>query len=353
MVAAKAGVEKAGEESFAKRQSGMLAEGFSFSGYERDGLYVNLGQGKYENISGISGIDAISDGRAAVYADFDNDGDTDVFLSNIQDQAFALFRNNVGSKSAFLRVNLVGGASGRDAYGAVVRVGSSAGTLTKIKSGGSGFLAQHDPRLLFGLGTDTVAQWVEVTWPSGTVQRFEQVPINTAVTLTEGSEELVVMAEKRFSLPNPLTEAEKLSRSLKIKVGDRFPKLDMRDMDGEIVSFDGVTSKTKVLVNLWATWCVPCRKEMPELELLHAQGKFAVVGINLDNPEQLTKVKPHLKRMGISYENLTRGRGVIESIYAGEELFVPISFLLDENGVVLEIFSGWSAEIKTRLTTWQ
>src|SRR5829696_9950903 len=141
----------------------MFGQGFSFSGYERDPPYLNLGGKKFTDISGVSGIDSITDGRAGVFADFDNDGDLDVFVTTIQGQAHLLFRNNVGQENNWLRVALEGSgktAGGRDAFGAVVRVKTSQGTLTKIKSGGSGFVSQHDPRLLFGLGGDERAQEV-------------------------------------------------------------------------------------------------------------------------------------------------------------------------------------------------
>ena len=149
----------------------MFGQGFSFSGYERDPLFLNLGNRKFVDISGCSGIDSVTDGRAGVFADFDNDGDLDVFSTTIQGQSHLLFRNNVGQDNRFLRVALEGGTSiGRDACSAVVRVRTSAGTLTKTKAGGSGFISQHDPRLLFGLGTDERAASVEVTWPDGTVE---------------------------------------------------------------------------------------------------------------------------------------------------------------------------------------
>ena len=146
----------------------MSEQGFSFSGYERDLLSLNLGGKKYLDISGISGLDSLSDGRAAVFADFDNDGDLDVFLTTPQDQTHLLFRNNIGQENNWLRIALEGGpGAGRDAFGAVVRVRTTAGTLTKVKSGGSGYMSQNDPRLLFGLGSDERAEWIEVSWPNG------------------------------------------------------------------------------------------------------------------------------------------------------------------------------------------
>ena len=60
----------------------MFGEGFSFSGYERDPLYLNTGARKFIDISGVSGIDSITDGRAGVFADFDNDGWEDIYTPN-------------------------------------------------------------------------------------------------------------------------------------------------------------------------------------------------------------------------------------------------------------------------------
>ena len=81
----------------------MFGQGFSFSGYERDPLYLNLGGKTFTDISGVSGIDSITDGRAGVFADFDNDGDLDVFSTTIQNQVHLLFRNNVGQNNNYVR----------------------------------------------------------------------------------------------------------------------------------------------------------------------------------------------------------------------------------------------------------
>jgi hypothetical protein len=163
----------------------MRSERLSWSGYERDALYLNLGTGRYLDISGVSGLDSPTDGRVLVYADFDDDGDPDVFLETVEGERF-LFRNNVGQDSRWIRVALEGSRCGRDAFGTTVRVASSAGIQTKVKSGGEGYLSQHDPRLLFGLGADRVARSVEVTWPSGQKQRYDNVPAGTYLKIVEG-----------------------------------------------------------------------------------------------------------------------------------------------------------------------
>lgn len=330
----------------------IFEEGFSFSGYERDALYLNLGNKKFLEISGVSGLDSISDGRGAVFADFDNDGDLDVFLTTIQGQTHLLFRNNVGQENNYLRISLEGAGAGRDAYGAVVRVGTSAGTLTKIKSGGSGYLAQHDPRLLFGLGREEQAEWVEVTWPGGEVERFEagfQAGSSWLLRRGEGRAQRLSLAQAQ--LPDPLSRAERFAYGLKIEVGEFLPDIPVKDLNGNKTLLQAELRRgRRTLINVWATWCAPCVREMPELESLRpsfAEQGIDLVGLNVDTDRQ-ADIAAFLARTGVQYRNYTGGPAAIEQFYATDELQVPMSVLLDENGVVIEIIPGWSRETRDR-----
>lgn len=333
----------------------MFGEGFSFSGYERDPLYLNTGAKKFVDISGVSGIDSITDGRAGVFADFDNDGDLDVFSTTIQGQAHLLFRNNVGQENNWLRVALEGGrASGRDAFGAVVRLKTSAGTLTKTKAGGSGFISEHDPRLLFGLGRDAAARSIEVTWPTGRVERFEgDFKAGASVLLREGSGRAEALALGRTRLPDPLTRAEAFARGLRVGVGRAVPDLALKSMDGRQSTLRSLLKPgRRLLVNVWATWCTPCRVEMPELEHLRAPlaaNGVDLVGLNVDS-EPNVDVRGFLRENRVGYPVYTGGVPAIEGLYATDELSVPMSILIDEHGVVREIIPGWSPATRKRFS---
>ncbi len=335
-------------------QSELISQkGFSFSGYERDGLFLNLGNKKFMDISGVSGIDSITDGRAAVFADFDNDGDYDVFLTTIQGESHLLFRNNVGKNNNWLRVSLEGGKDvGRDAFSSVVRVKTSAGTLTKIKSGGSGFISQHDPRLLFGLGKDERAQSIEVTWPNGKVEKFTgEMKARTSLLLREGAGRTEVLNLKSAKLPDPLTRDEELASGLKIAPGRPMPDLQLSTIGGGTTSLRRqLKPGRRTLVNVWATWCLPCASEMPELQALSA--KFSsrgidVLGLNVDT-EPGADVKGFVSEQRVSYPIFIGGVKAVAQLYATDDMRVPLSIVLNDRGVVTELISGWSARTQRR-----
>lgn len=330
----------------------MFGQGFSFSGYERDPLFLNLGNRKFVDISGCSGIDSVTDGRAGVFADFDNDGDLDVFSTTIQGQSHLLFRNNVGQDNRWLRVVLEGGpALGRDAWSAVVRVRTSAGTLTKTKAGGSGFISQHDPRLLFGLERDEVAASVEVTWPDGTVEPFTG-PFAAGATVRlvrgRGRAERVRLASAR--LPDPMTRAEAMASELHAKVGQPVPDLRVTGLDGRPTTLRHLaTPGRRLLVNLWATWCVPCRKEMPELEAMRArlaERGIDLVGVSVDTDADAPVAE--YARARVTYPIYRLDPAETGRLYTSDEITVPLSFLVEPDGRVAELVPGWSDASRRR-----
>ncbi len=331
----------------------MFGQGFSFSGYERDPLYLNLGTKKFVDVSGVSGIDSITDGRGGVFADFDNDGDLDVFSTTIQNQAHLLFRNNVGQDNNFLRIVLEGDKkTGRDAFGAVVRVKTSAGTLTKIKSGGSGFISQHDPRLLFGLGKDSRAEWIEVTWGGGEVEKFAGEAISGAtLILKKGGGKIESVKLTKANLPDPLTKAEIFAQSLKIKIGKPLPDFGLKTLAGAASSMNKQRKAGRqTLINVWATWCVPCAAEMPELEKMRpllAARKIDLIGLNVD-AEKNANVKGYVAGKRVTYPIFIGGTTAIEQIYATDELSVPLSILVDDKGIVTDLIPGWSRETRRK-----
>jgi len=335
----------------------LFDKGLSFSGFERDGLFRSGGDGTFLDVSGVSGLDSISDGRGCSFADLDNDGDLDVVMTPVQGQARLLFRNNVGQENGFVRVSLEGTTSARDAFGTVVRLRHQSGdaTQTKIKLGGSGFVSTSDPRLHFGLGADVDPSErfeLEVHWPSGLVQVIRDVGAGESLHLVEGREHRLV-TERRSTLPDPEDGQGRLMRSLQFGRNEALPAIEVVDVeDGRSIPLASLVGKgRKTLINVWATWCVPCAVEMPELANLHPRlqrNGIDLLGISLDF-DALLSVRSYLSAREIPYPNVLLSEGDLPRMFSTDQVAVPMSLLLDEQGRLIELISGWSAQTKQRL----
>jgi hypothetical protein len=114
-------------------------------------------------------------GRGAAFGDIDNDGDLDIVVSNVGQNAYVL-RNDGGNRRNWLGIQLVGGKSNRDGIGARIRVVSSSGVIQYFTVNTAvGYLSASDKRVNVGLGDDPVAKLIEIRWPSGIVQKFDNV----------------------------------------------------------------------------------------------------------------------------------------------------------------------------------
>ncbi len=347
-------MEQAGNSDYQNHHMSEIFErGMSFSGFERNGLYINRGDSTYLEISGASGLDSITDGRGCSFADFDNDGDSDVVITPVQEVARLLFENNVGQDNGFIRVSLTGTRSGRDAFGTVVRLTSHLGIQTKIKLGGSGFLSASDPRLIFGLGPSD--SWLsnyelEVTWSSGLEETISGVRPGESIHLTEGQGEAELVNERRVTLPEPEATSDRIFRTLAFKPGDPMPALTLTPLESTpAVSAPSILAPgRKTLLKFWATWCAPCAVEIPELARLFeplSKAGVDLVGISLDFG-QAAKVQSYLKERSIPYENYILSEKDVARIFSSEQVTVPLTLLLDERGRVVRAFSGWSAETR-------
>jgi enediyne biosynthesis protein E4 len=124
-------------------------------------------------------------GRGAAFGDLDNDGDIDIVLSNVGQNAVVL-RNEGGNQNRWLQIRTAGTRSNRDGIGCRVKVSTASGpTQYFTVSTAVGYLSASDKRLTVGLGRDPVATLVEIRWPSGLVQRFENVKAGQTLTATE------------------------------------------------------------------------------------------------------------------------------------------------------------------------
>jgi hypothetical protein len=113
-------------------------------------------------------------GRGMAIGDIDNDGKIDAVVTTNGGPAHVL-RNETKTSNHWLTVKLVGHKSNRDGIGAVVKITTAKGQQWVTVTTASGYLSSSDPRAHFGLGTESVAQSLEIQWPSGIVQVLKDV----------------------------------------------------------------------------------------------------------------------------------------------------------------------------------
>ena len=150
-------------------------------------LFRNLGGGKFEELQDLAGpaIDESHSSRGVAFGDFDNDGDVDILIVNMNEPP-SLLRNDLAGGGNWLKVLLQGTKSNRSAIGAKVTVSYGSRKQSQAVLAQSSYLSVNDRRLHFGLGPETKAS-VEVHWPSGAVEAVEAVEVNRLLVIREGS----------------------------------------------------------------------------------------------------------------------------------------------------------------------
>ena len=151
-------------------------------------VFRNVDGARFEDVSGRSGAGALAahSSRGAAFGDFDNDGDVDVLVFNMNEPP-SLLRNDLRGGRGWIDVKLQGTRSDRAALGATVRVTSNGRTQARVALSQSSYYSHDDLRLHFGLGTATRADTIEVRWPSGSVETVRDVPGGRVVTIREGA----------------------------------------------------------------------------------------------------------------------------------------------------------------------
>jgi enediyne biosynthesis protein E4 len=165
-------------------------------------LFRNQGNGKFVETTKLTGIASLPPrvGRGVAFADFDNDGFMDIIVANNGDAPVLL--HNSGNRNHFLNLKLVGTKSNHDAMGARIRI--VAGGVSQIReiSGGGSYLSQSELRAHFGLGKNLRADSVEIKWPSGQADLFQNVPADQFYRIEEGGHQL---QRQQFSRPSSAT----------------------------------------------------------------------------------------------------------------------------------------------------
>jgi len=146
------------------------------SGYQSKRLWLNDGAGKFVDVAQAVGVGDIYDGRAVALADLWNRGVLDVIVTN-QRGPLLIYKNTVAPENKWIDFELEGTRSNRSALGAEVKVFWSGRQQVQTVSGGSGFCAENQRRLHFGLGRNVQLEKAVIRWPSGKIQTIENPAI--------------------------------------------------------------------------------------------------------------------------------------------------------------------------------
>jgi hypothetical protein len=151
-------------------------------------MFRNFGKGQFDKVSDSLGPDFMRPiaGRGLATADYDNDGDIDIVTNNRGDYP-SLLRNDGGNANHWLEILLIGTKSNRDGIGTSLKLTSEGISHVEQAKGGTSYMSASDPRIFFGLGKRTKIDSLEITWPSGLVEKLTNVPIDKIIAVKEGA----------------------------------------------------------------------------------------------------------------------------------------------------------------------
>jgi len=161
-------------------------DGRSLSGYQQKRVWINDGAGKFVNVAQAVGASDVYDGRAVALVDLWNRGVLDVVVAN-QKGPLLIYKNNVAPENKWISFELEGSASNRSAIGAEVRLFWDGRQQVQQVSGGSGFCAQNQRRLHFGVGKNPRIEKAEIRWPSGKIETIEKPSVGQVYKIKESA----------------------------------------------------------------------------------------------------------------------------------------------------------------------
>lgn len=336
----------------------MADEGRSWSGNERNRCFLNTGQTRFADVSALSGLDSVDDGRALAVSDWDGDGDLDLFQVNRTAPQVRFLRNDWQDGSRWLALRLVGTECNRDAIGARVelyRKGLPHKDMRTVYAGCS-FLSQSTKWVHFGLGENTDIGRVVVRWPGSSVETFTGLKAGTRYRLVQGSgrAEPVPLRQPATQLRPSLPSVPDISERARVvlRAPAPLPELEAKQFNEHPLA---INWGQPTLLQLWVSWCPMCRAELTEFTQRAddvSQAGIRVVALSVDGLGQdestPERAREAIRRLGFPLVAGLATESLLEKLeILRGELFsnrlpypVPTSFLIDAQGQLVAVYLG-------------
>jgi Flp pilus assembly protein TadD/peroxiredoxin len=334
----------------------LIRSDSSWSGYERNVMFANLGDGSFAEVSGAVGLDCVEDSRAFALADLDHDGRLELVLKNRNAPQLRILSNEMADLGQSIAFRLTGRKSNRDAIGAAITVEAGRLRQTKYLQAGSGFLAQHSKEVFFGLGSPDGPVRATIRWPSGLAQQFEGLPPQHRIEIEEGSPGFAAKAFAEPAFARPPAPAETAAEILPAQVATwlidplKAPEFSLPDLTGALRGTEEFKGAFALLF-FWSTSSPLCREQLRLLS--RNQAAFSAAGlkiaaINLDGPELGAAVRSIAAQDAYAFPVLLATEevaGVYNIVYRylydrRRDLGIPTSFLLDREGRIVKVYQG-------------
>ena len=317
----------------------------SLSGNERNKLFMNNAGKSFSDMSGISGLDNISDGRGFALFDYNRDGRQDIALVNANESLFNLYRNAMKDHGNVVAIRFEGSnnaaspsmsQTNRDGFGATVIAEVTNGpTLKREHRCGEGFAAQNSNTMLIGIGNAKNVSRLTVRWPSSRqVYTLQNVAAGALVTVRESASKPFEVSPYLRSLPVP--DRQTIDRP-------RFP----------VAATDNVAKRGSKLrlYTTTATWCEACLRHLPQISAMTkrlAADGIEVVAIPIDPEDNKTKLEKYREKWKPAYRMLIdlpiADRATVTSFLAAhtgtESPPLPSSVVTDAAGKALLVTTG-------------
>ena len=342
----------------------LIGQGKSFSGRERNCMFINRGNNRFADVSSVSGFDFLDDGRSLAITDWDGDGDLDVWANNRTAPRIRLLKNQLKSNNQWLSLKLEANTANRDAIGTRVELilkGKKPRKIIRTVRAGGGFLSQSSKWLHFGFSNDESIARVVVRWPGGSVrEELSGLRPNQRYEIaqgTDGRSKIIDVPSRRISLPvtqPPKTEDNDGRSRLLLTRRRRLPPLAVADGSNKIETLRH-NGQAQLLV-LWASWCTPCLDELRMLiehskELNQSQLEVIALctdGIEDSNRGAFSEAQDLLENMNWPFASKAATNEAAKTltslqhqlVYRELPLPLPVSFLIDKRGNVAAVYKG-------------